>query len=132
MSIRTNCKSLSGFTVVTVLCLATGVASLGPAWGQNRLESELSEALNAQVTDSGLEVRGDARQALAGLIRTGARQLAADGPSKEQLAQARANASVLGREIVSIARRGKRGEVNAADVDAAAKRVCPLYPFCRK
>ncbi len=129
---RRNCRSRSKFVVLNLLWLTAGLLGFSPAWGQNRFERDLSEALNAQLSNSGLEVRGEARQKLDELVRVGARQLAADGASKEQMVQARENAAVLAREIAALAQRGKRGEVTSGDVESAAKRVCPLYPFCRK
>lgn len=96
--------------------------------GQNRFERELRAALDDAL--QGVQVDDDARSKLAELVRAGAAQLAADGASEDQLKQARGNARVLAREIAASSPQG-RG-VGRSHVDGALRRVCPLYPFCRR
>lgn len=99
-----------------------------PLEGQDRLERELRAALDDAL--QGVQLDDDARSKLGELVRAGASQLAADGGSEEQLKQARSNARVLARAVASSSPQGKG--VSRSHIDGALRRVCPLYPFCRR
>lgn len=114
---------------VLVLTLVGALVTTPVLEGQDRLERELRRALDDAL--QGVQLEDDARSKLDELVRAGAAQLAADGGSEDRLKQARSNARSLARAIASTSPQGK-GAVGRSHIDGALRRVCPLYPFCRR
>lgn len=111
------------------------LAGAGASGCTRNLHDRLWDAVNDEMTQGKAAPMDDARPQIAQLVDKGTAQVDAD-PTKGKPDQAEANIRKLVKTMILNAATGgsqqTRGvtEVHSKDVDAAANKVCPLYPFC--
>jgi hypothetical protein len=116
-----------------ILLILAGSAAPGVLWGQGRqreLAEELEQIITSRLGKKNVTLDDGAKAELQAVVQKAAGRLAADGPSKAQMEEARANSQRLADAIAEGARPG--ASVTRERIQAVLGKICPppFYPFC--
>lgn len=96
---------------------------------EQRYQRELSKLVYSQPKNLSFTQGG--KDVLESTISAGAKQLAADGASENQIKLAEESARILAREITAVGRRADF-RIGKSEMTKLLQKLCPIYPFCRR